>query len=291
MEKVKVSIIVPVYNTEKFLKKCLNSLINQTLKEIEIICVDDGSTDNSPTILNDFMKKDNRIKVIHQENSGVSVSRNRAVSVAQGEYIGFVDSDDWVDEDFFEKLYNASQKYNSDIIAGDFFRCGKILRTKKLKYKKEQIFTTSAEKIKAAYIPKYNYVCNKIYRRESLLKLNIPFEIGRYYEDMIWLVKIIYSLNGFITVPNTFYYYRRNVNSIVFQKSDKHKKDYKSAKEEMLNYMKDHNIPILVPYKKNKKIKISFLGFDILNIEFYYPSTTKYKLFGFFTILTVKQIQ
>ena len=139
MEKVKVSIIVPVYNTEKFLKKCLNSLINQTLKEIEIICVDDGSTDNSPTILNDFIKKDNRIKVIHQENSGISVTRNRAVSVAQGEYIGFVDSDDWVDEDFFEKLYNASQKYNSDIVAGDFFRCGKILRTKKLKYKKRKI--------------------------------------------------------------------------------------------------------------------------------------------------------
>ena len=106
MGNVKISIIVPVFNVEKYLSECLNSLINQTLKDIEIICVDDGSTDSSPSILEEFRNKDERIKVIRQENSGVSVARNNGLAIAQGEYVGFVDSDDWVDADFFEKLYS-----------------------------------------------------------------------------------------------------------------------------------------------------------------------------------------
>lgn len=110
MENVKISIIVSVFNTEKYLRECLNSLVNQTLKSVEIICVDDGSTDNSPEILEEFKAKDKRIKVIHQENFGPSVARNNALKIAQGDYIGFVDSDDWVDLDFFEKLYNAAKK-------------------------------------------------------------------------------------------------------------------------------------------------------------------------------------
>lgn len=109
MEKIKISVIVPVFNAEKYLKMCLNSLVSQTLKNIEIICIDDGSTDNSLAILDKFKSKDNRIKIIKQKNYGVSMARNNGISEAQGEYIGFVDADDWVDKDFFEKLYNAAQ--------------------------------------------------------------------------------------------------------------------------------------------------------------------------------------
>lgn len=101
----KISIIVPVYNTEKFLEKCLNSLINQTLKDIEIICINDGSTDKSLQILEKFANKDKRIQIINQTNSGLSVARNIGIKKAKGEYIGFVDSDDWVDLNFFEQLY------------------------------------------------------------------------------------------------------------------------------------------------------------------------------------------
>ena len=102
MEKIKISVIVPVFNAEKYLKMCLNSLVSQTLKNIEIICIDDGSTDNSLAILDKFKSKDNRIKIIKQKNYGVSMARNNGISEAQGEYIGFVDADDWVDKDFFE---------------------------------------------------------------------------------------------------------------------------------------------------------------------------------------------
>lgn len=115
MNNPKISIIVPVYNVEKYLSKCLNSLINQTLAELEILCVNDGSTDNSAKILADFAKMDSRIKVFFQENSGQSAARNLAIERATGEYLGFVDSDDWVDLDYFEKLYNTAKKYDCDI--------------------------------------------------------------------------------------------------------------------------------------------------------------------------------
>lgn len=290
MEKVKISIIVPVFNVEKYLRECLNSLVKQTLKDIEIICVDDGSTDNSSKILEEFQAKDARIKIIHQKNLGISAARNSALEIAQGEYVGFVDSDDWVDLDFFEKLYVSAKKFNVDIAAGDFYRRGKFLKSKKLKYRKEELFTESADKIKAAFVPKYNYVWNKIYKRDSLLNLNLPFEKGRYYEDMLWLVNVIYYLQGFVTVPNTFYHYRKTEGSIVTKKSLKHMKDRIYAENEMVKFLYEHNIPISMQCKKAEKLKVSIFGINFLKVEYYYPSTTKYKLFGFLTVLTVKKV-
>lgn len=113
----KVSIIIPVYNTAKYLDKCLTSAINQTLKDIEIICVNDGSTDNSDEIIKSYMQKDSRIKYIKFAfNRGVSKARNTAISIAKGEFIGFIDSDDYVDNKYFENLYN--QKADYDVIRG-----------------------------------------------------------------------------------------------------------------------------------------------------------------------------
>ena len=118
----KISVIIPVYNVERFLKKCLESVINQTLSDLEIICINDGSTDKSLSILNSFAQKDNRIIVINQDNQGQSCARNAGLSIATGKYIGFVDSDDWIDLDFYEKLYNTAKKYNADIAAAGIKR-------------------------------------------------------------------------------------------------------------------------------------------------------------------------
>ena len=107
---IKVSVIVPVFNTEKYKEKCLNSLINQTLQDIEIICVNDGSTDKSADIIKKFANKDSRFKLINQENKKQGAARNTGMKIAKGEYIGFVDSDDWVDLEYYEKLYNAAKK-------------------------------------------------------------------------------------------------------------------------------------------------------------------------------------
>ena len=119
----KISIIVPVYNVEPYLRQCLNSLVNQTLKDIEIICVNDGSPDDCLSILHEHAEKDNRIAVINQKNTGLSGARNSGLKVASGEYVMFVDSDDWVDVRICEELYNAALRENADYYA-DFSQTG-----------------------------------------------------------------------------------------------------------------------------------------------------------------------
>lgn len=118
---IKVSIIVPIYNVEKYLKRCLDSLVNQTLNDIEIICINDGSTDGSLEILNEYGRRDDRIVIINQENSGLSATRNKGIDIAKGQFIGFVDSDDWVSKDYFEKLYNSAIQNEAEIaVGGDY---------------------------------------------------------------------------------------------------------------------------------------------------------------------------
>lgn len=112
-----ISIIVPIYKTEKYLNRCVNSLINQTFKNFELILVDDGSPDACPVLCDKWGKRDTRIKVIHKKNGGLSSARNAGLNIAQGKYIGFVDSDDWIEPDMYELLYNAAEKYQTDYSA------------------------------------------------------------------------------------------------------------------------------------------------------------------------------
>lgn len=287
-DDIKVSIIIPVYNVDKYIEKCLKSLIAQTLRQIEIICVNDGSTDNSLKILNYYKEKDSRIKVINQNNAGPGKSRNVGIKLAKGDFIGFVDGDDWVDKNYFEKLYNAAIQYNCDIAAGDFYRQGKFIRSQKLKYKNIKAFYEPAEKMKQAFIPKHNYVWNKIYKREALLSM--PFPENCYYEDMRWLIKVIYYLNGFVTVPNVFYYYRKNQGSIVTQKSAKHQLDRKIADDEIQKFFKQHNLPILMQYKLAKQIQVKLFGLKFLKIEFYNRQKIKIKILGFIPFVEIKKL-
>lgn len=122
-----ISIIVPVYNVEKYLNKCVESIVNQTYKNLEIILVDDGSTDNCPRICDEWAEKDSRIKVIHKQNGGVSSARNAGLDNAAGEYIAFVDSDDYIKNDMYEKLYNALMKYNADVSICNMFSYNRSL--------------------------------------------------------------------------------------------------------------------------------------------------------------------
>ena len=121
MSRPKVSIVVPVYNVENYLKRCLDSLINQTLKDIEIIIVDDGSKDNSSSICNEYAELDSRIKVIHKENQGLGLARNTGLEVVSGEYVGFVDSDDFVELNTYEQLYNVIMNENADMVTCNYY--------------------------------------------------------------------------------------------------------------------------------------------------------------------------
>lgn len=254
----KVSVIVPVYNVEKYLENCLETLISQTLKDIEIICINDGSKDSSPDILKKYALNDERIKIIDKHNEGLSAARNDGLNVATGEYIGFVDSDDWVDLNFYEKLYNAAKKHNAEVACGNIIRCGNRITKYKLKFENEQFITDNVEKLKATKIPKYNYVWNKIYKRTSLQNLNITFPYGRYYEDMCWSIKILYYLNGLVTVPECAYYYRRNEYSIVSTKSAKHVSDAMESEKEMIEFAEEKHLPVLEGLKLVKREKFRF---------------------------------
>ena len=121
----KVSIIVPVYNVEKYLDRCMESLLNQTLKDIEIILVDDGSPDNCPQMCDDYAKKDSRVKVVHKANAGLGYARNSGLDVATGEYVAFVDSDDYVELDMYEQMYEASLNYQVQMVLCGFNRDNK----------------------------------------------------------------------------------------------------------------------------------------------------------------------
>ena len=110
-----VSVILPIYNVELYLKECIESVIGQSYKDLEIILVDDGSTDQSPYICDEYAKIDRRIKVIHKKNGGLGYARNSGMKVATGEYVAFVDSDDYVDLDMFESMYNSAKKYDADL--------------------------------------------------------------------------------------------------------------------------------------------------------------------------------
>ena len=117
---IKVSVIVPIYNVEKYLRKCLDSLVNQTLKDIEIICINDGTKDNSVNIVNEYLQKYPNVILINQENQGLGMARNNAMKHAKGDYIAFVDSDDWVDLNMYEVLYNKAIETNADIVECDY---------------------------------------------------------------------------------------------------------------------------------------------------------------------------
>ena len=287
--KPTVSVIIPAYNVEKYVYDCLNSITSQTLTEIEIIFINDGSTDNTFAIAQEFAKFDSRIKIINQSNAGQAAARNRGIEVAQGKYIGFVDSDDWVDKNFFCYLYNVAEKYNSDIAVGEIFRCNNLKRRKLYKYSKEEVVADSDCKIAKAGIPALNYVMNKIYKRDSLLNTKVFFKEGMWFEDIEWLIKIIYYMGSLAVAPKAFYFYRKRPGSTVTQKSLKHKADYNFAMSQMQKFIKEHNIQILLESKNGKKEKIKIFGITILKLNYYYSNTIKISLFGFIPFAEIRK--
>ena len=195
--KPKVSVILAIYNMQGYLPKCLKSLINQTLQDIEIICVNDGSTDDCSAILECFARKDKRIKIFNQENCGPGVARNNGISKATGEYIGFVDPDDTIKADMYEKMYNQAQKLNSDIVICDYVRyqtwSGHIIAhnafEKAVKYIKAVPLNIpegeniDRETLLDTLLVSPCYSVNRIYRRSLLQKNNIRFSDNMCYED------------------------------------------------------------------------------------------------------------
>lgn len=240
----KVSIIVPVYNVEKYLKRCLDSLVNQTLKDIEIICINDGSTDGSLAILDEYVRNDDRVVVINQENSGQSVARNRGIDVAKGEYLGFVDSDDWVSEDYFEKLHNSAIQNNAEIAVGGIIRLHRFNRRKFLTFAKETVTSDINLKFELCDMPEKSYVWNKIYKSSKLKEIGLKFEEGIVFEDCIFTPQALFYFDKMVTAPDTYYFYWRRSDSIVKQKDEKTLANMAYAHKKAQEFIEEHNIDI-----------------------------------------------
>lgn len=283
---IRVSIIVPVYNVEKYIERALNSLIQQTLEDIEIICINDGSTDNSQVLLEKFANSDNRIKIISQKNLGLSAARNKGLECANGEYIAFLDSDDYIDKDFLEKLYNAAKKNNCDIAAATIIRKREKSQKYRVHYETETISETLEEKIKVCDIPRCCYVWNKLYKRE-LIK-NQQFKEGAYFEDVLWMPEVLKQSNRLVTVPDTNYYYMVTKGSIVKTPTKKKQEDSYNAKKFLINFFEENNLDLSEKYKKlTKEVKYLY-KIPICKIKEYQDIETYY-LFGLFPIFKRKK--
>lgn len=213
MKKPKVSVIVPIYNVEPYLKKCIDSLLAQTLKDIEIILLDDGSPDNCPQICDEYAKLDSRIKVVHKANGGYGHTCNTGIAMANGEYIGIVESDDWVSEDMYEKLYIRANSTNSDITKGAYYS---VINTEKdIKSvthwvkkisKKLDIFSL---KDCADFIKYHTSIWSAIYKTSWIKENNIKFvEDIRPYEDLPFIATVYSKANKITIMPDPVYFYR-----------------------------------------------------------------------------------
>ncbi|MGN1041637.1 MAG: glycosyltransferase family 2 protein [Acutalibacteraceae bacterium] len=233
----KISIVVPVYNRENRLKKCVDSILNQTFKDFELILVDDGSRDSSGKICDDYAEKDTRVRVIHQENKGVSDARNAGIKCAVGEYIGFVDSDDYIDEKMYEILYSLMLEHNADITV-----CGvreKWLNNEILASKKGNLLVlNNQEAIRFLFIGKYLtlYASNKLYKKTFFDKVKYPS--GKIYEDTVATPKIFALADKIVYTSESLYNYVRSPGSITTSEFSPKDMDIIEAGKNVLEFAK-----------------------------------------------------
>lgn len=210
-----ISLIVPVYNVKDYLKTCLQSILEQTYKNLEIILVDDGSDDGSSGICDEYARMDQRIKTIHLPHSGVSAARNAGLAAATGELLGFVDSDDWIDHDMYQYLYALMQEHDADVSA-----CTYLLeqegRPSKIINNTGKLYVFSRKEIIRALVKNdlvKNYLWAKLFKRKLFDRLSFP--VGRVYEDVAVLYKVFYSSQKVVLSCVSKYHYMIHKNESI----------------------------------------------------------------------------
>ena len=240
-EDIKVSVIVPVYNTEKYLDECINSIRNQTLKEIEIICIDDGSPDKCGEILDNYAKEDKRIRVIHQKNAGASEARNKGIEVATGEYLKFVDSDDTIEKDACKISYNRAKEQDADIL---------LYNQPVNEVQKKPVFILFSLS-----------VWSGIYRKEFIDKENLRFKTDlKYAEDQTFNMMCFPKANKIVLIKDNFYNYRSNPTSVRnTSKVEIHSASHAKAVQYIYENWKENG------YFEENNVKIIFLRWALSN--------------------------
>ncbi|WP_196007991.1 glycosyltransferase [Clostridium tyrobutyricum] len=239
-----VSIIVPIYNVERYINKCINSILSQTFKKFELILVDDGSPDSCGEICDKYAELDYRIKVIHKKNGGLSSARNAGIDIAQGKYIGFIDSDDWIKNDMYEFLYKTIIKYDADISICDFIKFNENydLCFKEDSGKNIEIWNNieALEKLNTDDCGKIVVTWNKLYKKE--LWSDIRFPEGRIHEDVFTMHKILFKTNRIVNTNKVLYGYLQRSSSIIGTKFSLKKLDYIDGLRERIKFYRKNNL-------------------------------------------------
>ena len=248
-----ISVIIPVYNVAKYLPRCLDSVCAQTFKDIEVICVNDGSPDNCDKILKKYAALDNRFVVITKKNAGVSAARNDGIKRARGAYIHFLDADDFIDSDFYQKMYDAARDNVSDMVCSGFVTNTKYARN--LKYPKNFTVSDLRSKLRRTYVFTDGYVWRYLFKRDLILKNKLLFDTSLIsQEDVIFVLNAIVLANEVSFVSGTFYHYMFNDMSALHARDAEHHKkikmQYKIGKKYRRDFARQHGVGGLWLWRK-----------------------------------------
>ncbi|WP_299524526.1 glycosyltransferase family 2 protein [uncultured Methanobrevibacter sp.] len=263
-----ISVVLPVYNVEKYLKQCLDSLINQTFDDFEVICVNDGSTDSSLNILEEYASKDDRFRIISQQNKGLSGARNTGMNYIKGNYLLFLDSDDWIEENALELLYNQVSNLDSEMIIFPYrYYNQETGKYNENDFTKLNMFDSSIDNKNFNYknIPeivfRIPHESIKLYKVETLKKLAVKFPEGLNYEDAYFFYKIFFKLNKVSIIRTPIYNYRIRSDSICTTGSEKSFDIFKILTS-IENFLKEDKI--------YDELKDEFILFIVINLKFVY---------------------
>lgn len=265
MRKPKISVIIPIYNTAKYLRKCIESVINQTYDNLEIILVDDGSTDGSSTIVDEYGAKDSRIIAIHKENGGVSAARNDGLKKATGEYIGFVDGDDWIEPDMYQRMQETL-----GIQAADMIICGYFKDTdeKSVRVTNEEPVMNAfdAEQLlryvfyRDSYRAVAAYPWNKLFRKDLIQQsfFDSAYRIG---EDVLWFTEVMLEAKQALYIERPLYHYIQRDTSLFHSNDARRRTDSIRAYQQVIQLLEEHKIAEdIITYVKR------FLAYHAMNI-------------------------
>ncbi len=241
----KVSVVIPVYKVEKYLRRCLDSLLNQTVQDWQAICIDDGSPDKSPAILDEYAAKDARFIVVHKANQGVSAARNDGIARATGDFIHFMDADDWIDAQFYEAMIGVANATKADMVCAGFVSDNKY--TKPIKYKSVRVLRTITEKLLGTFGLTDSYVWRYLFRGDFVKNDCMLFDTNLIaQEDTLFVLNAIEKAQTIAVVPGVFYHYMFNENSALNRRDAEHharvKAQYKIGKAYRKTFAKQHGV-------------------------------------------------
>lgn len=247
-EEVVVSLIIPIFNVEEYLKECLDSILTQSFTHYEVILIDDGSTDKSRLIISEYEEKFKNIKILYQSNKGVSEVRNIALKYAVGEYVLYIDSDDFLKENMLELMVNKGENTKADIVIcnyifyfGDNNENNSVFSYKILE---DKIYSSKEVIDMMLNFKLQGQLWNKLFRRNLLINSNFEFEKGRYIQDIFPVFKVINESEKIVFIDKALYYYRQRNSSTIYKRNIKLVEDYYHAMDSIIQYIIKNKIKV-----------------------------------------------